>query len=147
MTSSGTATMPSPWCVIGCARSRAERTPSGRKKGQGVPGLRLARAPEAAAARRAAWATAGLRRAGLGSGRLARQEPFPLGALARKLARAAHGLRLLADPFLRRFLVIIPQFHLAENTLALHLLLQRLEGLINVIVANLNQQAVCSYCA
>jgi hypothetical protein len=28
------------------------------------------------------------------------------------------------------------QFHFAENTLALHLLLERLEGLIDIVVAN-----------
>ena len=34
------------------------------------------------------------------------------------------------------------KLHFAENALALHLLLERLEGLIDVVIANLNQQVV-----
>src|SRR5262245_34561045 len=105
----------------------------------------LARTAEAATAWRPAGAsTAGLWRTRLRGGRLAGQQTFPLGALARKFARASHGLGLLAHPFLGWLLVVVPQLHLAENTLALHFLLQRLEGLINIVVANLNQQAVRS---
>jgi hypothetical protein len=37
------------------------------------------------------------------------------------------------------------QFHFAENTLALHLLLERLEGLIDIVVANENLHA-CILC-
>jgi hypothetical protein len=36
------------------------------------------------------------------------------------------------------------KLHLAENTLALHLLFQRLEGLIDVIIANENLHACSS---
>ena len=37
------------------------------------------------------------------------------------------------------------ELHLAENALALHLLLERLEGLIDVVVADENLQAVASF--
>jgi hypothetical protein len=37
------------------------------------------------------------------------------------------------------------ELHLAENTLALHLLLQRLEGLIDVIIADENLHAASSF--
>jgi hypothetical protein len=36
------------------------------------------------------------------------------------------------------------ELHLAENTLALHLLLQRLEGLVDIIIANENLHAASS---
>jgi hypothetical protein len=36
------------------------------------------------------------------------------------------------------------ELHLAENTLALHLLLQRLEGLIDIVIANENLHAASS---
>ena len=34
------------------------------------------------------------------------------------------------------FFEIVPEFHFPENALALHLLFQRFEGLIDVVVAN-----------
>ena len=37
------------------------------------------------------------------------------------------------------------ELHLAENPLALHLLLQRLEGLIDVVIANENLHAASSF--
>jgi hypothetical protein len=37
------------------------------------------------------------------------------------------------------------ELHLAENTLALHLLLQRLEGLIDIVIANENLHAASSF--
>lgn len=48
---------------------------------------------------------------------------------------AADGLGLLARPLLRRLFIGAAQLHLAEHALALHLLFQRLERLIDVIVA------------
>src|SRR4029434_7754212 len=73
---------------------------------------------------------------------LAGQQALALGSFARKLAGAAHGLGLLAHPLLGGLLVVVPELHLPEDALALHLLLERLEGLIDVVIANLNQQAV-----
>jgi hypothetical protein len=37
------------------------------------------------------------------------------------------------------------ELHLAENSLALHLLLQRLEGLIDIVIANENLHAASSF--
>jgi hypothetical protein len=37
------------------------------------------------------------------------------------------------------------ELHLAENPLALHLLLQRLEGLIDIVIANENLHAASSF--
>src|SRR6266849_4133432 len=94
---------------------------------------------KAGSARRA-WRAAG---AGPGRGaRFHRQQALALQALARELACPANRLGLFTRLFFGRFLVVPAQLHLAENALALHLLLQRLEGLIDVVVANLNQQAV-----
>ena len=85
------------------------------------------------------------RRAGPGTrlrGALPGSSPSRCALLARELAGAAHGLGLLAHTLLGGLLVIVPQLHLAEDALALHLLLERLEGLIDVVVSDLNQQAV-----
>ena len=71
-----------------------------------------------------------------------RDQAFALGALAGQLAGAAHGFRLLAGALLRGLFVVDVPLHFAERAFALHLLLQRLEGLIDVVVAdeNLNQR-------
>ena len=107
-------------------------------------------AAKAAAARRTAG-TGGARRTAARTSarpgarldrRLARQQTLALGALARQLARPPHRFRLLAHALLGGLLVVVAQLHLAEDALALHLLLQRLESLIDVVVADLNQQAV-----
>src|SRR5690606_24838588 len=67
---------------------------------------------------------------------LARQQTLTLRALTSKLTGATHGFRLLAGLSLGGLLVMVPELQLPENTLALHLLLERLEGLIDVVVAN-----------
>src|SRR3569623_1848068 len=86
-----------------------------------------------------AGATATTRAAGAGDhARLHRQQAFALHLLAGELAGPADRLGLLARLFLGRLLVMTAQLHLAENALALHLLLERLESLIDVIVANEN---------
>src|SRR5262249_24027878 len=59
-------------------------------------------------------------------------------ALALQLAEAAHGLGALAGLLFRRLLEMPAELHLAEYALALHLLLQRPKGLVDVIVANDN---------
>jgi hypothetical protein len=41
---------------------------------------------------------------------------------------------------------VAAKFHLAENALALHLFLERLEGLIDIIVTDENLHA-CSFCS
>src|SRR4029079_10221124 len=66
------------------------------------------------------------RSAGPGGGlRLHRQQAFALHALARKLARPADRFRLLARFLFGGLFVVAAELHLAEDALALHLLLQR----------------------
>src|SRR6185312_548100 len=88
--------------------------------------------------RRAAAAAAGPARAGgaRNDARLHRQETFALHLLARELAGAADRFRLFPRFLFGGFLVMTAELHLAENAFALHLLLQRLEGLVDVVVAN-----------
>ena len=61
---------------------------------------------------------------------------FALGALTGQLALAAHGLGLLALALLRRLLEVAAQLHFTVDTLALHLLLQRAQGLVDIVVAD-----------
>jgi hypothetical protein len=72
---------------------------------------------------------------------LHRQQAFALQLFAGKLAGAADGFRLLADSFLGRFLVMAAELHLAKDALALHLLLQHFESLVNIIVTDENLHA------
>jgi len=65
-------------------------------------------------------------------------EPFALQALALHLPRAADGFSSLAGSALRRLLEVAAQLHLAKNTLALHLLLERLQRLVDIVVTNEN---------
>src|SRR6185437_7387542 len=58
--------------------------------------------------------------------------------LAQRLARAAHAFRLLARPPLGRLLVGAPALHLAERSLALHLLFEHAQRCVDVVVANEN---------
>jgi hypothetical protein len=75
---------------------------------------------------------------------LAGQKAFTLQFLARKLAGAAHGLGLFAGSLFRWLFEMIPELHLTEHTLALHLFLEGFKRLIDVVVANENLQAVVS---
>src|ERR1700753_4121775 len=77
--------------------------------------------------------------------RLHRQQAFTLQLLAGQLARAAHGFGLFAGLLLGGLFVMAAELHLAENTLALHLLFQRLEGLIDIVIANENLHAASSF--
>src|SRR5271157_2147531 len=73
-------------------------------------------------------------------------EPLALDPLALQLAGAANRLRGLAGAALGRLLIVPPQLHLAENTLPLHLLLERLQRLIDIVVADENLHlAACSF--
>src|SRR5262249_22404447 len=73
--------------------------------------------------------------------RLHRQQPFALHALAGELARPADRFRPFAGFLFGGFFVMAAELHLAENALALHFLLERLEGLIDVVVRNENLHA------
>src|SRR5690606_9895032 len=55
--------------------------------------------------------------------------------LARCLAGAADGFALLAGATLGRLLVEALLLHLAEDALALHLLFQDAEGLVDIVIA------------
>ena len=72
------------------------------------------------------------------------QQTFTLGALAGQLAGATDGFSLLACALFRGLLIVHVPLHFAERAFTLHLLLQRLEGLIDIIVAheNLNQRSL-----
>jgi hypothetical protein len=72
---------------------------------------------------------------------LHRQKALALHLLAGELAGAADGLGFLARALLGGLFVMAAKLHLAENALALHLLLERLQGLIDIIVANENLHA------
>src|SRR5215471_11022573 len=61
---------------------------------------------------------------------------FAVHALAHQLAMPADGLGPLAGPALGRLLVVAAHFHFPEDAFALHLLLQRAQGLIDVVVAD-----------
>ena len=65
-------------------------------------------------------------------------ELVALGALAQQLAIATDGLGLLPGATLGRLLVVATHPHLAVQAFALHLLLQRAQGLVDIVVANLN---------
>jgi hypothetical protein len=54
--------------------------------------------------------------------------------LPRELAGAADGFRLLSRFPFGRFLIMAAELHFAENTLTLHLLLQYLERLVDIVV-------------
>jgi len=77
--------------------------------------------------------------------RLHRQEALALQLLAGKLARAAHGLGLFTGLLLGGLFIVTAELHLAEDALSLHFLLQRLEGLIDVVIANENLHAASSF--
>src|SRR5262249_51031127 len=66
----------------------------------------------------------------------ARDETFALGLFAGGLPRSSDGLRFLAGLTLRRLFVGLATPHLAKNALALHLLLQGPESLIDIVIAN-----------
>src|SRR5438270_7399080 len=70
-------------------------------------------------------------RIALGAGRA-----FALGALALELAGAADRGGALTRPLFRRLLVVTAQLHLAVDALALQLLLERAQRLLNIVVAN-----------
>ena len=65
-----------------------------------------------------------------------RQEAFALGALAGQFARTAHGLGLLASFALGRLFEMVATLHFAEETFTLHLLLERFQRLIDVVIAD-----------
>ena len=65
-----------------------------------------------------------------------RDQAFALGLFPGRLARAPDGFRLLAGLALGRFFIRLAALHLTKNALALHLLLENPERLIDIVVAN-----------
>jgi hypothetical protein len=76
------------------------------------------------------------RRRSTGRRTAAGDQAFALHALAGQLAYAANGLGLFAGALLRRLLVVVAHLHFAEDAFTLHLLLERPEGLIDVVIAD-----------
>jgi hypothetical protein len=74
--------------------------------------------------------------------RLDRQQPLPLKFFAGELAGAPNCFRLLSNSPFGRLFVVPVQLHLAKNALALHLLFQDLESLLNIVVAYENLHSV-----
>ena len=74
-------------------------------------------------------------KAGFGRGWLL-VRAFAQGAFSGQLALTAHGFGLLALFLLRGFLEVAAQFHFAIDALALHLLLERAQGLVDIVVAD-----------
>src|SRR5215472_4792255 len=72
---------------------------------------------------------------------LHRQQTLPLQLFAGELTGTADGFRLLPDSPLGRFFVMVAELHFAEEPLTLHLLLQRPEGLVDIVVTNENLHA------
>src|SRR5580700_4108048 len=73
-------------------------------------------------------------------------EPLALDPRALHLAGAANGFRGLTGAALGRLFVMPPQLHLAENPLPLHLLLERLQRLVDIVVTDENLHlAACSF--
>lgn len=65
-------------------------------------------------------------------------ETFALSALAGQFAGTADGLCLLARALLRGLLEVIATLHFAESAFPLHLLFQRAERLLHIILAHNN---------
>jgi hypothetical protein len=72
---------------------------------------------------------------------LHRQQTLPLQLFAGELTGTADGFRLLSYSPFGRFFVMTAELHFAEEALTLHLLLQRLEGLVDIVVTNENLHA------
>src|SRR6266404_3642835 len=72
---------------------------------------------------------------------LHRQEALALHFLAGELAGAANRFRPFPGLLFGGFFIVAAQLHFAENALALHLLLERLEGLVDIIVSDENLHA------
>ena len=63
-------------------------------------------------------------------------------SLAGDLASAANSFRFLPDFSFRRLFIGGPELHLSEYSLALHFFLQEFQRLIDVIVADCNEQNI-----
>jgi hypothetical protein len=71
-----------------------------------------------------------------------RDQAFALGLFPGRLARAPDGFCLLAGLALGRLFIRLAALHLTKNALALHLLLEDPQRLIDIVVANDDLQNV-----
>ena len=71
-----------------------------------------------------------------------RDQAFALGQFPGSFARASDGFCLLAGLAFRRFFIRLAALHLAKDALALQLLLEDPESLIDIVVANDDLQNV-----
>jgi hypothetical protein len=119
---------------------KAERIRSGRPHNsrRGFWKVSVTGAPRSEAGR-AGWA-APFRRS-WDYPRLHRQEALALQFLACELARPADCFRLLSGSLFGGFFIMAAELHLTEDALALHFLLQHLEGLVDIVVTNENLHA------
>src|SRR5262245_11301284 len=73
-------------------------------------------------------------------------QALPLRLLARELSCPADCLAFFPRRFLRRLFVEPPALHLAEDALPLHLLFQRPERLVDIVVADEYLQKTIPFC-
>ena len=66
------------------------------------------------------------------------QEALALGALARELAGAAHRFGAFTRTLFGRLFIMVAALHFAESAFPLHLLFERLQRLVDVVIANEN---------
>ncbi len=66
------------------------------------------------------------------------QQAFALHFFTGQFASAPNRFRFLASSFLRRLLIMATKLHFAKDAFALHFFLERLERLIDIVVANEN---------
>ena len=69
-------------------------------------------------------------------------EAFAFQPLAFQLSGAADRLGSLASPALRRLFKVTAQLHFPEDTFPLHLFFERLQRLIDIVIANENLHLV-----
>ncbi len=65
-----------------------------------------------------------------------RKQTFALKAFASQLACATHSFSFFTGLLLGWFFIEIPHFHFAEYAFTLEFLFQRLQGLINIVIAD-----------
>jgi hypothetical protein len=82
------------------------------------------------------WFTSKRRQSTGSSAAAGNKTTFALQALAGQLANAANGFSLFTGTLLRWLFVVVAHLHFTEDAFALHLLLERPEGLIDVVIAD-----------
>src|SRR5437763_10683672 len=118
--------------LLRSARAAAETSTAATTAEAARPRARTARAgPSTGAAHHGLW--------------LAGKQAFALHLLAREFARATDRFRPFTRLFLGGLFIMAAKLHFAENALALHLLLERLESLVDVVVSDENLQKISSF--